>query len=149
MASSRWQGFTLLALALSVALFGSALHLTPAARTIVALILALFGAVLVARTGGLKLPALRLSGPFFPSPLPPLKPGEKYDTTVKLATLPNVPLADLWCQRLREHGIEAFYKGGMPLAGTFGEALDAALPAELWVGEHDAERAAQLMRELG
>ena len=51
-------------------------------------------------------------------------------------------------QELERHGIEAFYKGGSPLAGAYGTALDQALPAELWVGEHDAERARQLLREL-
>ena len=80
--------------------------------------------------------------------MPPLKPGETYDTTVKLVTLPNVPLAELWCQRLKEHGIEAFYKGGSPLAGIYGTALNQNQPAELWVGEHDAERAQELLREL-
>ena len=80
--------------------------------------------------------------------LAPLKPGEKYDTTVKLVTLPNVPLAELWCQRLKEHGIESFYKGGSPLAGIYGTELNQNQPAELWVGEHDAERAQELLREL-
>ena len=84
--------------------------------------------------------------------VPPLEPGEKYDTTVKLTTFPNVPLADLWRQRLREHGIEAFLKGGSPYAvDGFGGIpnLSAGLPAELWVGQHDAERALELLRELG
>src|SRR5437588_11797674 len=46
----------------------------------------------------------------------PLEPGEKYDTPVKITSLPNAPIGELWCQRLREHGIEAFLKGGSPYA---------------------------------
>jgi hypothetical protein len=40
-----------------------------------------------------------------------LEPGETYQHPVKLARVPNVPLAEVWCQRLRQNGIEAFYKG--------------------------------------
>jgi hypothetical protein len=116
----------------------------------IAVLVLVFGAALLARFPGARTSRRRRagrSGPIFPR-VPPLKPGEKYDTTVKLVTLPNVPLAELWRQRLREYEIEAFYKGGSPLAGAYGTALDQALPAELWVGEHDAERARQLLREL-
>lgn len=118
---------------------------------IIAALVVLFGVALFGRFRGALPARLRpahTSGPIFPT-VPPLKPGEAYDTPVKLVTLPNVPLAELWRQRLKEHGIEAFLQGGSPLAGVYGTQLDAALPAELWVGEHDAERAAQLMRELG
>jgi Putative prokaryotic signal transducing protein len=80
----------------------------------------------------------------------PLKPGETYQDAVKLTLVPNVPLAELWCQRLRENGIEAFYKAGSPFgAEAVGIAdLNPGLPAEIWVGEHDAERARQLFPEL-
>jgi len=117
---------------------------------IIAVLVLVFGLALYGRFRG-ALPSrrrrARRSGPIFPTP-PPLKPGEVYDTTVKLTTLPNVPLGELWCQRLKEYGIEAFLKGGSPLATTYGTALDQALPAELWVGQHDAERARELLREL-
>ena len=83
--------------------------------------------------------------------LGPLKPGESYDTAVKLATLPNGPLADLWCQRLREQGIEAFGKSGASsgVAGIYGGPLmNPGGPTEVWVGEHDVERARELFPEL-
>ena len=81
--------------------------------------------------------------------LGPLRPGESYDTAVKLATLPNGPLADLWCQRLLEQGIEAFYKPAPYLTSFYGGATATpSLPAEVWVGEHDVERARELFPEL-
>ena len=82
----------------------------------------------------------------------PLREGESYDTTVKLVTLPNVPLAELWCQRLKEQGIEAFWKDASlnPITMVYGgAAANPTAPAEVWVGQHDAERALQLLRELG
>jgi hypothetical protein len=149
MLKRRPLGLCLLFLAVVVALYGGIHHWSAASRIIASAILGLFGAALVSSPDGSSVANARRSRKSARRPrIPPLKPGEAYDTTVKLTTLPNVPIAELWCQRLREHGIEAFYKGGSPLAGVYGTQLDAALPAELWVGEHDAKRAAQLMREL-
>jgi len=90
------------------------------------------------------------SEPVFPR-VPSLAPGEIYDTSAKLAIVPNAPMADLWCQRLREQGIEAFYKSGQfaSLPGIYGgSAVNPGGPVELWVGEHDVERARQLFPEL-
>jgi hypothetical protein len=110
-------------------------------------LIAIFGAALFARVRSVR--ASRGSAPIFPTP-PPLRPGESYDDSVKLTTVPNVPLADLWCQRLRDEGIEAFYKPAPYLTSFYGgAATNPGLPQEIWVGEHSAERAAQLMRELG
>jgi hypothetical protein len=80
----------------------------------------------------------------------PLKPGETYQDAVKLALVPNVPLAEVWCRRLRQNGIEAFYTGGSPFGaeGVGIADLNPALPAEIWVGEDDAARARQLFPEL-
>lgn len=82
----------------------------------------------------------------------PLRPGESYDTAVKLASVPNGPLADLWCQRLKAEGIEAFYKSGMGspnIVGVYGgAAANPGYPVEVWVGEHDVERARELFPEL-
>jgi hypothetical protein len=79
-----------------------------------------------------------------------LKPGETYQDAVKLAFVPNVPLAEVWCQRLRQNGIAAFYTGASPyVAGGGGVAdLNQGLPAEVWVGKDDAARALQLFPEL-
>jgi hypothetical protein len=81
----------------------------------------------------------------------PLRSGESYDEAVWLAQVPNVPLAELWCQRLRQNGIEAFYKATAPFGGgSAGIApLNPSFPAELWVGEHDFARARELFPELG
>jgi hypothetical protein len=95
-------------------------------------------------------PSLRWQAPL-PAP-EPLRPGESYDNSVKLATVPNMPFADMWCQRLREEGIEAFYKpspyslGGPLYAGVAG--ANPGLPVELWVGEHSVGRARELFPEL-
>lgn len=87
-----------------------------------------------------------------PPPIEPLRPGESYDDSAKLATVPNAPLADLWCQRLRAEGIEAFYKPTPYLAGVYGAYGSAAgnpgLPVEIWVGEHSLARARELFPEL-
>lgn len=114
---------------------------------LIAVLVAIFGLALLGRR--VRPSAERPARSSQPKPdIRPLKPGEVYDTTVKLTTLPNVPLGELWRQRLEEHGIEAFLKGGSPLGGIYGMELNQSQPAELWVGEHNAERAAQLMREL-
>jgi hypothetical protein len=125
---------------------------TPAEWIILALVV-LFGAALISRVRG---PRPSTSGrgdrerePIFP-PVPPLEPGEEYDNSVKLATVPNQPLADLWCQRLREQGVEAFYKSAPYLTSFYTAAsLNAGLPAEVWVGQHDVARARELFPELG
>jgi hypothetical protein len=83
--------------------------------------------------------------------VPPLEPGERYDTSVKLTTVANAPMADLWCQRLREEGIVAFYTGGAnsALAGLYGGPVaNPGSPTEIRVGEHDFERAKELFPEL-
>jgi Putative prokaryotic signal transducing protein len=122
---------------------------------IILALVVLFGAALLSRRRGTRPSSNgqkeREREPVFP-PAPPLQPGEQYDTAVKLTTLPNAPLAELWRQRLREHGIEAFLKGGSPYAvDGFGGIpnMSPNLAAELWVGEHDAERARELFPELG
>jgi hypothetical protein len=71
---------------------------------------------------------------------PPLTPGESYDRPVRLAVVDNVPLAELWRQRLHDEGVEAAVDG--TLLGSPG------MPVALLVGEHDLDRARQLFPEL-
>lgn len=118
---------------------------------LIVVIVAVFAAALLARTRGPRSPR----PPREPEPVfrrvPPLEPGERYDTSAKLATLPNVPMAELWCQRLREEGIEAFIKdaGVAPYSGIEGGAtVNPTWPAEVWIGQHNVERAQQLFPEL-
>src|SRR5947208_10777646 len=66
----------------------------------------------------------------------PLQPGESFDRPVVLALLDNVPLAEMWRQRLHGEGIEAVV-GGTLLRVPFA-------PVELLVGEHDLNRAREL-----
>ena len=75
---------------------------------------------------------------------PPLGPGESYDTAVKLTYAPNVPLAEAICTRMRANGIEAFYKQ-TPALGTIWSKTGDFGAAEIWVGEHDLERARALL----
>lgn len=117
---------------------------------VIAALVVLFGVALLARAGVIRPPAGRTE-PVWPG-VEPLKPGESYDASVKLATVPNVPLADLWCQRLEDEGIEAFYKSG-PASPNFvgaygGPDTNPSFPVEIWVGEHDVERARELFPEL-
>ncbi len=70
----------------------------------------------------------------------PLEPGESFDRPVVLALLDNVPLAEMWRQRLHGEGIEAIV-GGTLLRVPFA-------PVELLVGEHDLGRARELFPEL-
>ncbi len=113
---------------------------TPYPWVILALVV-LFGAAIFSR--------VRKARPSSPPRFTPLQSGESYDTSMKLTTVPNQPLADLWCQRLREQGIEAFYKPSPYVTGFYGNAsMNGGLPAEIWVGEHSAERARELFPEL-
>ena len=73
-----------------------------------------------------------------------LAPGEKFDRAVKLTFAPNVPMAEALCSRLRANGIEAFVKRTQPFPGISGVTTDFG-PAEVWVGEHDLERATELI----
>ena len=127
--------------------------MTPAEWIILALVV-VFGVAVLSRRRGVRPSS---SGqeeqerePVFP-PVRPLEPGEQYDTSAKLAIVPNAPMADLWCQRLREQGIEAFYKSGAlaTLPGIYGgPAANSGGPVEVWVGEHDLERERELFPEL-
>ena len=142
-------GYALVGLAVAVAAVGGVFP--HGAQFVIAVILVWAGMTLVGRAHGWKLrrPRPATSGATRPR-VRPLKPGETYQDAVKLALVPNVPLAEVWCQRLRQNGIEAFYKGSSPFgAGGVGIAdLNPALPAEVWVGENDAARARQLFPEL-
>jgi hypothetical protein len=115
---------------------------------LILLLVAIFGAAILGRRRAVRPPTRREPAR---SALTPLRPGESYDTAVKLATVPNVPLADLWCQRLRQEGIETFSKSSpFPISGIYGgAAVNPAVPTEVWVGEHDVERVRELFPELG
>jgi hypothetical protein len=94
-----------------------------------------------------------LQGWHFQEPTPrrsrELRHGEVFDRAVRLTQVPNVPLAQMMCSRLRANGIEAFYKGTTPFGGdAMGIAdLNPALPAEIWVGEHHLDQARRLLDE--
>lgn len=137
------MGYTLLGLAVAVGALGGAF--SQGVRVVIFVILLWAGITLVGRARGWTLKRPNPAGA-----ARPLKPGEKYQDAVRLALVPNVPLAEMWCQRLRQNHIEAFYKGASPYGaqGVGIADLNSALPAEIWVGENDAERARQLFPEL-
>ena len=144
-------GYAALGLALAVAVVGGRVF-PHGAQWAVAAILLWAGVTVVGRGRGGRMerrPAREAPASIRPR-ASPLKPGETYQDAVKLTLVPNVPLAELWCQRLRQNGIEAFYKGGSPFGGQgVGIAdLNPGLPAEIWVGENDTERARELFPEL-
>jgi Putative prokaryotic signal transducing protein len=141
-ASQRW-GFVLLGVAIAVGFLGRLV--VPGRVWAVGFVGLVLGALaLIVRTRG------RSGETGDGSQVRPLGPGESYQHPVRLAGVPNVPLAEVWCQRLRQNGIEAFYKGASPFGakGVGVTALNPALPVELWVGEDDAARALQLFPEL-
>jgi hypothetical protein len=76
-----------------------------------------------------------------------LGPGEVLDRPVRLTQVPNVPIAEMLCSRLRANGIEAYYRGLSPFGwGAIGTAdLNPALPAEIMVGEHQLDQARRLL----
>jgi hypothetical protein len=112
----------------------------------------IFGAAILGRWKiGLPSPSREPRARPTRAPVERLKPGETYDNAVKLATVPNVPMGDLWCQRLRAEGIEAFYKSGAATPGWVGDGghvLNPLAPVEVWVGEHHVARARELFPEL-
>jgi hypothetical protein len=142
-------GYALVGLAIAVVAAGDVFP--HGVQWVIAALFLWAGVTLVARARGWRMKGRRLalSGPIAPH-VRPLRPGETYQDAVRLALVPNVPLAELWCQRLRQNGIEAFYKGTSPFGGdAVGIAdLNPGLPAEIWVGEDDAARALQLFPEL-
>jgi hypothetical protein len=73
-----------------------------------------------------------------------LKPGESYDTAVKLTLAPNVPMAELICSQLRANGIEAFVKRASVFDALVRTTSDFG-PAEVWVGSHELQRAQALL----
>src|SRR5579859_4261145 len=92
-------GVALLALAVVVEALNS--RVLPHGSYLVVFVLLLWaGGTFVARGRGWKRPTIRTYERDHPE-LRPLEPGESYEDAVKLALVPNVPLADLWCQRLR------------------------------------------------
>lgn len=139
-------GYLLIGLAVAVAVAGG-VGFPNGLQWVVAAVLLWAGLTLIARARGRRTkrrPRHKVST------RPPLRPGETYQQAVKLALVPNVPLAELWCQRLRQNGIEAFYKGAAPFVASGGGVADLnqGLPAEIWVGEDDAARARELFAEL-
>jgi hypothetical protein len=148
--ASERVGYALVGLAIAVASLGGVLP--HGSQWVIAAILVWAGLTLVGRARGWKIkrrPKPAVSGPRRPR-IRPLKPGETYQNAVKLALVPNVALAEVWCQRLRQNGIEAFYKGASPFGaeGVGIADLNPALPAEVWVGQDDAAQARQLFPEL-
>jgi hypothetical protein len=81
----------------------------------------------------------------------PPKAGREYGRSVRLAQVPNLPIAEMICLELRSNGIEAFYKGALVGSGVGGGVASAnpASLAEVWVGEADLDRARQFLPRVG
>jgi hypothetical protein len=80
-----------------------------------------------------------------PDPVPgPLRPGETYDTAVRLTWVANVPEAEAICVRLQANGIEAFTKRVPAFVGISAGTSDFGA-AEVWVGEHQLAAAQKLL----
>src|SRR5205823_4791972 len=92
-ASAR-VGYVLVGLAIAVVAVGDVFP--HGAQWPIAGIFLWAGVTLIARSRGwrVKRPALAVSGPIAPR-VRPLKPGETYQDAVKLALVPNVPLAEV------------------------------------------------------
>jgi len=104
-ANAARLGYGLVGLAIALAALGSVVT-SNAARWLIAAVLLWAGLTLVGRARGWRVrrPRRTVSGPIWPR-VPPLKPGQSYQDAVKLTSVPNVPLAEVLCQRLRQNGI--------------------------------------------
>jgi Putative prokaryotic signal transducing protein len=128
-------GLGLLAAAIAVAMINSRIF-PHESYIVIFLVLLWAGCTLVRRGGRSQYGSDEARG----QRIRPLKPGESYDRPVKLAMVPNVPIAEVWQQRLHQEGIEALVKGSL--------LRNPSIPVTLWVGEHDFDRARKLFPEL-
>ncbi|MFL5964896.1 MAG: DUF2007 domain-containing protein [Gaiellaceae bacterium] len=141
----RWVGLAVVVLGIGVAAVGPAV-LPQLLVWLLAAMLAWVGVTMWMRSDAPGKRAVWLRSSDGPRRVEGLKPGERYETAVKLTQVPNVPLAEMICSRLRANGIEAFYKGISPYAAAGGLApTDPAFPAEIWVGAGHVEQARQLL----
>src|SRR4051794_39582073 len=141
----RWAGLTLVAVGIGGAAVGQAV-LPQILVWLLAAMLVWAGAVTwLSSPGSSGKGARRPRGGGWRRPAE-LKPGERYESAVKLTQVANVPSAEMICSRLKANGIEAFYKGTSPYGGaSLGQAAtDPAFPAEIWVGAGQVEQARQL-----
>ena len=68
------------------------------------------------------------------------------DGAVSVTIAPNVPIADMLCQRLREQGIPSYYRDVSPVTGVLGgSAVNPAFGVEILVNAADVERARQIL----
>jgi hypothetical protein len=135
-AASRWYALALFIAALAVAATGP--------MVLPRLLIWILAGVLIWGAGTILYRTVDWKRGDRPPAPPPLRPGESYDTAVKLTFAPNVPIAEAICSRLRANGIEAFYKR-LPVAQAFGAGTNDLAPVEVWVAEHDLARARALL----
>ena len=65
---------------------------------------------------------------------------------VSLTIAPNVPIAEMLCQRLKEHGIPAYYLDVSPVTGALGgAAVNPSFGVEIVVNASDVERAKHVL----
>jgi hypothetical protein len=71
---------------------------------------------------------------------------EHSDGLVVVATVPNIPIAEMLVEELRGNGIEAFYKSAAGV-GTYGASavMGPAGLCDICVRQADAERARELL----
>jgi hypothetical protein len=77
-------------------------------------------------------------------PMRPLASGEAFVDAVKLTFVPNVPLAESICLRLRANHIEAFYKR-VPAFDALSTVTNDMDAAEVWVAASDLDRARAIL----
>jgi hypothetical protein len=70
---------------------------------------------------------------------------ESPDDVVAVGLVPNVPLAEMVIEELRNEGIEAFYKSAGLGSGAGTSVTGPASPCEIYVQRADAERARELL----
>jgi hypothetical protein len=67
------------------------------------------------------------------------------DDVVAVGLVPNVPLAEMVIEELRNEGIEAFYKSAGLGSWGASSVSGPASPCEIYVQRADAERAKELL----
>ena len=72
--------------------------------------------------------------------------GDLPDEIVVVASVPNVPIAEMLVEELRNNGIEAFYKSaGLPGSNAITGVTGPAGLCDIYVKQSDAERAQGLL----
>lgn len=76
----------------------------------------------------------------------PTRKTQRDDPVVYLTTVPNEPMAQMWAETLRQHGIEVLVKSKGPGIGAWGSSF--TFEHDLYVLNSNRRAALLLLREM-